>query len=326
MSEAVQETEAPAIPTEEELAFTPPEQDPYLPRGKDGKFLPKAEAAAEKPAEPEKKPEAEAKPEPEKEEERAPVAKEAAGLKKQRKWISQQREELERLRAEVEADRKETERLRVLRRENPRAVLDELGLSFRELAEEAAKQDGEDPRDRELRELKDRQAEQDAFIKSLKEERLTAAEQAQYDADRSFAAERISSGDYPALAAYGSDESASVIAGDWARQVRAFEAGKGPKPDAATIFQKWEETTIKDFERMAEKLGYVRSASLAASAKSPERVNGSGSAGKARGDQTGATPPATLTNRTATERASPDRKLSKEERLRMAAGRLVVRD
>ncbi len=324
------ETEAPAIPTDAELAFSPEDKDPYfVPRDKSGKFLPRAEAAEaeqKQAEEPEAKTEAKSA-EPEKEEEHAPTAKEIANAKRYRKDLARRERELNRERDALAADRAEMERLRTMRRDNPRAVLDELGLSFRELAEEAAKQDGEDPRDKSIRELRAELEELKGFKQTLSKERESAAQQQSYQADVEAVAERIQNDAdaYPFLADYGNDRAARAAVNAWYAKHEA-----GEKPDLIEILDSLEGELSADYERLtqarAKRNGAAVSSPAVQAKGAPGRVNGAGKASEARGGQAGTPPPATLTNRTAAERASPDRALSRDERRKLAASRLVVRE
>ncbi len=316
MSETVE-----SIPTDAELAAPVGPPEPYF--VKDGKPVtgtptpqndnePEA-AAGNDNVEPEK---AEAA-----EEERAPNAREIANAKRYRKQIAKRERELAREQERLASERSEIERLRTLRRENPRAVLDELGLTFRELAEDAARQEGEDPRDKALREVRTELEELKTFKKTLAEERMTQAQQVAFEADVTAVAGRIQDDieAYPFLADYDPQRAAKAAVNAWYEQQKT-----GVEPDLFEILDSLENELRTDYERLHEaRSKRVKPSSPAAQAKgAPERVNGAANGSKARGVQAGTPPPETLTTRAVTERASPDRPLSLDDRRRRAAGML----
>ncbi len=244
-------------------------------------------------------------------------------LKRQKKAIARREREAQRVVASIsqrEADLAAREsklgELEGLLQTNKRELARRLGLDFRELAEEYLSEDEQDPRDAAIEKLTQKveylEKKNDDILRQTQ-----AAAAAQAEAEEvHLVTGLISDGSRDNLAAYADTYGLETAA----REIRqAFyqrlEAGE-ENLSVSKLLDEAEEQLSKFTERRAQPKPDEAKAS-------PRRGNGAVQSAKP-GAQTEA--PATLSNRVATERASPDRELTPEEAMAQAIGMVQVKD
>lgn len=240
------------------------------------------------------------------------VARAFVALKRQKSKIAKAERELERRAQQVAADAAHYQRIKDLYAQDPYAAAQELGLNFRRIAEHVAKETEADPRDAELRATKAALEAVQAEVQAIKQERETLSARQADQEETTLLRERVaaSAEEYPYLNAYGAERAAEAVR-------TAFYAHlerTGEQLDVAGLLDEYEESLRADYERLAR----INPPAAAAQAVAPARRNGAVQSAKTVARDA----PAALSNRTAAQRASGDRPMTREERLQRAAAML----
>lgn len=324
VTEATAEPQAPPVPEEaaEQPYFVKKDGTPVTgrKRGPDGKFLPAppAEAKAAE-AKTETAPALEPKPEEEKQQRIGDAWRE---VKQARRELAARQASFESQQAEIARERESIAAERAEMRANLRGWLSKQGLSFRQLVEEDLKEQDQDPRERELRELR-------AEIQALKEDtdsrkkRETEAEKAaarQQELTEVAGMVEQNADQFPYLAAYGADRAAQELQAHFYHHLETT----GERLDVFALFEQANQILADNARRLAAVgNGKQVAEEPVTAARAESRV---GSRVATEPEETAAqAAPSTLTNRTAATRASAVKaNLRPEERAR-AIGNALLR-
>lgn len=271
---------------------------------------PEAEAKpAEKPAKAGKEP---PKPEPKKD----LTAADWVRLRKMEREAKSMRAEAEQLKSNAERIERERAEDAALKEKDPYAWAQKHKLDFRKVVEHVAKEGDEDPRDVEIRTLKERLEQVEGFTKSARERAEKAAAEAQeatvmqneltfVQAEITEAGEEV----YPHLVKLGAEH----VAHEARAWYYAYDQSGQPK-DLDEVLGELEEK----YRELAEKLAPPKpSGSQSKRLGSPSRENGAVRSVKHEKRSEPA-----LTERAISSRASADRELSDEELTELLAQRI----
>lgn len=305
----------------EDVGQAPAELDPYF--VKDGKAYTGAGEPVEVPPEA-AKPDAKAEPKPDaaKADKPKSIGEAWKEIRQVRKDLSQQHVTLQEQHAQIQAARAELEQQQKLMKSDFRGFLKAQGLSLRDLIESDLKESDQDPRDKALAEYKRELDAQKQALEELRAERQKQAEQATATQEHGLIVENAKqvAEEYPRVAAH---------AEKWATRMRDhWYAHKQATGQTLT----WD-NLFSHFEQEMAELGVAApnpQSAMQGLKKPAPPARGKGAVKPAEhadgdtddGNGADAAQSSTLTNRDSALRASGGRKLTREERARLAASQI----